>query len=77
MKKIQPVVPLTPTAVRGYSLPRVLTTVALALILITPLIAVSGCDDVEGAASGTAGQMNERQKRGKEATDILDSGTKN
>ncbi|MES2460447.1 MAG: hypothetical protein V4671_07675 [Armatimonadota bacterium] len=48
----------------------------LAFASFAPLLAACGCHDVKGAAAGTAGQLNERQKRDKEATDILDSGTK-
>ena len=55
---------------------RAVRTVFLLLVLLAPLLTVCGCGDVAGAASGTAGQMTERQNRDKEATEILDSGTK-
>lgn len=55
---------------------RAVRTLFLTLMLLAPLLTVCGCHDVAGAASGTAGQMNERQNRDKEATEILDSGTK-
>jgi hypothetical protein len=48
-------------------------TSALAVTALAPLLAVSGCHDVEGAASNTAGQLNEREKRNNEVTDVLDS----
>ena len=55
---------------------RTAKTVLMMLVLLAPLLTVCGCHDVAGAASGTAGQMTERQNRDKEATEILDSGTK-
>ncbi|MBC8103583.1 MAG: hypothetical protein H7Z41_13475 [Cytophagales bacterium] len=42
------------------------------LLLLVPLLAAaSGCDDMGGAAAGTAGQHNERKARNKEINDII------
>jgi hypothetical protein len=75
MKKTQWPVLFPHEAAHLYPVLRAFTVTILALILVTPLLAVCGCHDVKGAASGTAGQMGERQQRSKDATDILDSGT--
>jgi hypothetical protein len=58
-------------------MPRAIGMTVLAIAFCAPLLAVSGCHDVKGAAYGTAGQLNERQKRDKEATEILNSGSRN
>lgn len=55
---------------------RTVSTALFLIVLLASLVVVSGCSDVKGAASGTAGQLNEREKRDKEATAILDSGTR-
>lgn len=65
-----PALPLSVTASRRLT-SRTLVTLILALTLLAPLFAVCGCGDVEGAASNTAGQFSEREKRNREATDII------
>jgi hypothetical protein len=63
-------------AAHPYPVSRILTLLILALTVLAPILAVCGCHDVKGAANGTAGQLSEREKRDKEAMEILDSGTK-
>jgi hypothetical protein len=63
-------------AAQYHSVPRAIAVITLSVIFFISLLSVCGCHDVEGAASEAAGQMSERQKRSKEATDILDSATK-
>lgn len=62
--------------VRGYRVSRTLVTIILALLLFAPLLATCGCGDLKGAARETAGQLSERRKLNKDATDVMDSGVK-
>lgn len=63
--------------IRRRSVLRILAASALLIVLFVPLVAVSGCGDVEGAASNTAGQTSERAQRNHEVSDILDGLPKN
>ena len=69
--------PALPPIPNRRSLSRALAALALVTTLFAPLLAVSGCHDVEGAASNTAGQTNEREQRNHEVSDILDGLPKN